>query len=372
MNALILSCGTGGGHNAAACAIKEELENRGHTATFFDPYTLKSSRLARVIDNVYIGLAQHAPKVFGAVYAIGNLYRRLPWRSPVYFVNKYLVNDLSQYLNDHPADIIIMPHIFPAEILTYMRNSGMDIPETILIATDYTCIPFAEECTCDAYVTPSPRLTDEFIRRGVPADRIYPFGIPVRSCFQSTLSRQTAKAMLHLEADKHYLLISGGSIGASKLKKILPLLCKITAETDYRIIVICGTNESLRKELSRRYGGQAIILGSTDHIELYMCACDLYFTKPGGLSVTEAAVMEVPLALLPPIPGCESHNLRFFCRAKMAFPAKPSVGNLKKILTLLSAPENQTKMKDAQRKGISKNAAQSICDLAEKMVDLPQ
>ena len=30
MEALILSCGTGGGHNAAGYAVKEELERRGH------------------------------------------------------------------------------------------------------------------------------------------------------------------------------------------------------------------------------------------------------------------------------------------------------------------------------------------------------
>ena len=31
MRVLILSCGTGGGHNAAASAMKEALEARGHS-----------------------------------------------------------------------------------------------------------------------------------------------------------------------------------------------------------------------------------------------------------------------------------------------------------------------------------------------------
>ena len=30
MDALILTCGTGGGHNSAAKAVKEEMERRGH------------------------------------------------------------------------------------------------------------------------------------------------------------------------------------------------------------------------------------------------------------------------------------------------------------------------------------------------------
>lgn len=54
MDALILSCGTGGGHNAAGAAIKEELIKRGYNVKFFNPYALKSNRLARVIDRAYV------------------------------------------------------------------------------------------------------------------------------------------------------------------------------------------------------------------------------------------------------------------------------------------------------------------------------
>ena len=37
MKALILSCGTGGGHNAAGRAIKEELERRGDPVLMLNP-----------------------------------------------------------------------------------------------------------------------------------------------------------------------------------------------------------------------------------------------------------------------------------------------------------------------------------------------
>ena len=91
MDALILSCGTGGGHNAAASAIVEELTSRGHRAVMLNPYMLHSRRLAEKIDSLYIKAAQKAPTAFGAVYSAGELYRRLPFRSPVYFVNYSMV-----------------------------------------------------------------------------------------------------------------------------------------------------------------------------------------------------------------------------------------------------------------------------------------
>ncbi len=87
MEALILSCGTGGGHNAAAAAIRDELERRGHRCQLLNPYTLDGAQTAKTVDHAYVGLVQHAPGVFGLVYCIGGLYQRLPFRSPVYFGN---------------------------------------------------------------------------------------------------------------------------------------------------------------------------------------------------------------------------------------------------------------------------------------------
>ena len=58
MNVLILSCGTGGGHNAAGAAVQKQLQKQGHQVVMINPYQLKSNRLAGVIDKVYIGLVQ--------------------------------------------------------------------------------------------------------------------------------------------------------------------------------------------------------------------------------------------------------------------------------------------------------------------------
>ena len=67
MDALILSVGTGGGHNAAGYAVKEELLRRGHNVEMMNPYDLKSSKTSKIIDNTYIKLVQTVPKAFGLV-----------------------------------------------------------------------------------------------------------------------------------------------------------------------------------------------------------------------------------------------------------------------------------------------------------------
>lgn len=60
------------------------------------------------------------------------------------------------------------------------------------IGTDYTCIPFWEETDLDAYFLPHEDCVSEYVHRGIPADRLYPYGIPVSGAFlrQRTASWQ--------------------------------------------------------------------------------------------------------------------------------------------------------------------------------------
>ena len=124
MDALILSCSTGGGHNAAGTAIKEELEVRGHHVTMMDPYELVSHKLAEEVGNIYVKMVQHSPKLFGFVYSLGGIVRNIPGKSPVYYANIRVAKKLRQYLQKSPADVILMPHLYPAELVTYLKKKG--------------------------------------------------------------------------------------------------------------------------------------------------------------------------------------------------------------------------------------------------------
>ena len=86
-----------------------------------DPYTLVSEELANKVGQTYIKLVQKSPKLFGAVYDLGNAYRKLPGRSPVYHINGKMAPYMQKYLAEHLTDVIVCTHLYPAEILTHMR-----------------------------------------------------------------------------------------------------------------------------------------------------------------------------------------------------------------------------------------------------------
>lgn len=370
MEVLILSCGTGGGHNEAGNAIREELEQRGHRVTMMNPYELRDHKTAETVNQLYIRTAQAAPHFFGVLYSLGNLYRRLPVHSPVYYMNGKMSGYLRRYLEEHPVDLIIMPHIFPAQILLSMKNHGMKIPKTMLIATDYTCIPFTEESDCDAYIIPSEDLKPEFVKRGILAERIYPYGIPVRKAFREQKSKTDAIAKLGLDSDKQYILVSGGSIGAGKVAWLVALLyhwCKKKANMN--ILVICGNNTALYHRLQKRYKKKVHVIGYTDKMAEYMKASRVFMTKPGGLSITEGAVIGTPMIHVASIPGCESRNLQFFEERGMSIPVRATRRNVWKALKYLQDREQCQAVIKAQQNTIHRNATEAIVDLAEDMVN---
>ncbi|MCD7754690.1 MAG: hypothetical protein LUH41_09185 [Clostridiales bacterium] len=366
MEALILSCGTGGGHNAAAAAIRDELERRGHRCRMLNPYTLDGAQTAKTVDHAYIGLVQHAPGVFGLVYCIGGLYQRLPFRSPVYFANAKTARALGDYLAEHRFDVVITTHLFPAEMLTWLKERRSDLPPTVFVATDYTCIPMVGETECDCNVIPAPELAEEFARRGLDENTLFPLGIPVKSDFADGTDRREARKALGLDENRRYILVAGGSIGAGSVERTLRVLLSHYRREDTELIVVCGNRQALCDRIQKRYGDKATVLGYTDRMAEYMKACDLLITKPGGLSSTEAAVAGIPLIHTSPIPGCETSNMRFFRQHGMSV-AVPGPG--RRLVAACDALLDGKGTDRPREMPVNPRAASDICDLAERLAE---
>ena len=371
MEALILSCSTGGGHNTAARALKQELESRGHNAVMMDPYELVSKKLAKEIGDVYIKMVTVSPGTFALVYKLGNLVRHIPMNSPVYYANVAVAKKLGEYLNEHHVDVIITTHLYPAELITYLKKNYKNMPASIFVATDYVCIPFTEETNCDYYVIPGVHQAHDFIRRGIPESKLVPLGIPVAEAFERDMSKEEAREYLGLEPNKKYILLAGGSMGAGNIDKtIQTILPYFEKNLIYgQLIIISGNNEKLYNKLSRKYGRKIILIKHTNEMAAYMRACDIFISKPGGLSSTEAAVSGVPCIHMKPIPGCETYNTRYFKKSGMSVPINKQSWSLKLALKKLDKPKALEKMRECQKNGIPQNARARICRFAEMMVE---
>lgn len=361
MRVLVLSCKTGGGHDAAGMAVKEEMERHGHEVVFLDYLTLASEKTARVVGQAYIDIVKFMPKVFGMVYRLAGIVSRTVEHSPVYYVNAKMKKYLEVYLKEHPTDVIVMPHLYPAETVTYMKRSGCDLPLTLVIMTDYTCIPFWEETECDYYVVPHKELEPGIVKRGVPKEKLLPFGIPVSRRFLEAPEREEARTFLHIPARQKVHLIVGGSMGAGDLMKLTDEIYAMGGRRE-RVIVICGDNKKLANKLNARYRDEALvqILGRTNRMEWYMKACDCMYTKPGGLTSTEAAAARILTVHTAPIPGCETKNREFFTKRYLSVSGRTVREQAKKGRDLLESNDLRQKMKRAQEIYVPGDAARKI------------
>ncbi len=365
MDALMLTCGTGGGHNTACAAVAEAMAARGHAVTTLNPYTLKNDQVAEVIDKAYILLAQKAPNAFGAAYKLGDVYRKLPFPSPVYQLNRQMEPVLERYMEQRRFDAVVTTHLFPAEILTSMKRRGSSVPRTYFIATDYACIPFTEETDLDRYIIPAKELTEEFVGRGIDRSRIRPLGIPVRRQFTGKEDRASIRERLGMDPGKKMILVAGGSIGAGHIQQVVGILLD-RYESSAQIVVICGSNRELEEHMRASFGGRCAVLGFTDQMADYMKACDLYLSKPGGLSSTEAAVVGTALVHITPIPGCETSNMHFFAENGMSLAVNSPEHELIDACDRLLEESAREKMIAAQRRVIPADAATAICELLEE------
>ena len=133
-------------------------------------------------------------------------------------------------------------------------------------------------------------------------------------------SKEEARRAFGMGPTQRQLLIVSGSMGCGPIPELIEaVLAK--KDDDLDVTVACSTNERLRKELTERYIGRKDIhvLGRVEDMSLLMDTADVYLTKPGGISTTEAAVKGLPLVLMNTVGGCESYNLQHFQHAGAAW-----------------------------------------------------
>ena len=145
MKVLILSCNTGGGHNAAAAALAEELSARGHESRTYNTLDFLPKGAADLISRGHDFAYRYAPKLYGAGY---RMEEKRP--SPLLYENSIRgIGPLYEALVDLGADAAICVHVFPAMMMTELRcGYGLRMP-TWFVATDFTCSPGVGELQLD-------------------------------------------------------------------------------------------------------------------------------------------------------------------------------------------------------------------------------
>ena len=371
MRVLILSCSIGGGHNACARAVSDELTDRGSECVTRDALRFVYRGLPSLFSRGHVWIYRHTPSVFGKVYRFGEthpasfrpgtLFRRLFRRG---------TRRLGKYLREGGFDTVVCTHVFPAMMVSDVLRAypeGAKKPRTCFIATDYTGSPGLAESDMDTYFIPDRALVHFFAVGDITADRMQASGIPVRRAFYRHTPRETAKERAGLPRDCRHMVMMCGSMGCGPMYGLTLGLAR-QLQGNELLTVVCGTNKSLYRRLNRKCAGnpRVRILSYVREVAGLLDSADLYLTKPGGISVTEAAEKRLPMVLIDTVAGCEDYNLHFFVGLGAAKTAPDERATCALCLRILRDDAERSAMSAAYEKRQAGCGARFICDTLQK------
>lgn len=371
MRVLIMTCNTGGGHNACSKALQDMFTENGHSCEVVDAVGFVSEKLSKFLDWGHTTMYRHIPKLFRFGYGFAEKHpAMLDEDAAVYKLLTDGTKQLHSYIETGQFDTVICAHVFSGLLIRQLLKEYPMKLKTAFVATDYTCSPGAANGELDYYFIPAESLTEEFIAQGVPEEKIIASGIPVRSEFYGHGSKAQAKQALGIDSRHTHLLMMCGSMGCGPIEKLTKLFSRQMA-TNMELTIVCGSNEKLKEELTETFGAlpNIHIHGFVRDISTVMDSADLYLTKPGGLSTTEAAAKRLPMVFIDAVAGCEKYNLNYFVSLGGAVTADGPEDLAKLCTELMQDPIKRSAMAIALETAIPPNAAQQIYDA---MKELPE
>ena len=351
MKILVLSCSTGGGHNACGHYIEREFKENNVECDFADYFDVLGPKAKKRAEKIYLDTTKGNGEIFKLVYKIGEAYSNTRIPSPVYGLNKLSKNKLYSYIKKNNYDLVICSHLFPAMAVTTLKKEGKNV-KLINVATDYHVIPFWEETEPDYFVIPHVSLKEDFIKKGFKEETLLDFGISVSTSFH------TIKNSLNLPTDKDVILITSGSMGFGKMQEIVEAILKDISNVC--VVAICGNNDELYSKLKKINNPNLIVKGYVNNINEYISASKIVLTKPGGLTSTEVGVIRKPMIHLMPIPGVENYNAEFFKKNGLSLVSNNVEEVVINTTKLLKDKNLQEKMVKNQSKIINRNSAKNL------------
>ncbi len=323
MRVLIAFSDTGGGHRAAATAIRDGLVdaasarwgenapfNRPLDVTLVDPYAMTSRWPFDRLSAAYPVVVNRAPWIWRSGFALTNTTRRtatlqmLAWPALRRTFHKLTTMDAPDLIvSTHPLLTTPLRRVFPRTPLAVVVTdlvSGHD--------------SWYQRCA-DVTIVPTDPARDRALRCGVSAGAVHVIGVPVSPHFVSRPGdRNVLRTMLGWSVHRPTIMLIGGGDGVGPLEQILSAIDSARLPCD--VAVVTGRNAALAERLrARKWLGVVHVYGFVDRLGEMMRASSALVTKAGPGTISEAYAAGCPMLLYGAIPGQESGNVDYVCNA---------------------------------------------------------
>ncbi|MBO1581121.1 diglucosyl diacylglycerol synthase [Bacillus sp. XF8] len=255
---------------------------------------------------------------------------------------------LRALLHAEKPDIVI--NTFPIIAVPELKKqTGFTIP-VYNVLTDFCLHKIWVHREVDRYFVATDYVKKVMVEIGVPPERIVETGIPIRKNFELTINPEILYSKYHLSREKKILLIVAGAHGV--LGNVKGLCQSFMTVPNLQIAVVCGKNETLKQELLEleEQNPEALkVFGYVENIDELFRITSCMITKPGGITLSEAAALQVPVILYKPVPGQENENAMYFEKKGASLVIREDEDVFAKTKALLEDDMKLLQMKEAMK-----------------------
>ncbi|MBS1797408.1 MAG: glycosyltransferase [Acidobacteria bacterium] len=265
-------------------------------------------------------------------------------------------------------DLIVAAEVGACEIAVIAKREGLTNAPIVNVITDFEAEPVWVKPEIAAYAVASPEVGRQLEGWDAPADRIVVCGIPLDDSFARRHDAAGTRRAFGLD-ERPAVLLMGGGMGPTRMDEIAAgLLCE---GEDLQIVALPGRDHRTRARLGRLRSSETValhVLDWTDKVAALMQTAAVLVTKPGGVTLSEAAATGLPLVLFDPIPGPEEKNAARFVEAGAAVLADRTDTAVAAVRQLLADATKRAAMSAAARRLARPAATGKIVRTIERIV----
>ena len=360
------------GHHRASLAIEGALKKMDKQVEILNIDFLRYFHplLGRATNKIYLEVIKKMPQKWEYAYNNQKVYKRLQKSRKL--LSFFKSARLKRLLKNFKPEIIVCTQAYPAWMMAeYKDKKDLHIP-VVGVLTDYAPHLYWLHPKIDFYVVASLEAEKALVKMGVEKTRISNFGIPIDIKFFDKIDKRKIIKKIGLIESSPIILVMGGRNGLGPIKKLVKSFEKFSYYSP-QVIIVCGKNKELKKELREKSNFLHYplkIFGYVENINELMKISSLIITKAGGLTVSESLVCGLPMIIINPIPGQEVNNAEFLLKKDLALMAQDEEEAVKLTFNLLSDRDKLQEMifniKNFSKSNATVRIASLIFDIVNK------
>jgi UDP-N-acetylglucosamine:LPS N-acetylglucosamine transferase len=307
---LVISGSVGAGHDGAADELISRLAKLGIAADRRDYLDALPRACRYMLRDGYRLSVGYAPSFFDWMFAH---LEHAGWVQRVALgLCRMAQRHVLRWVGDH--DVVVSTYMLASQTLGQLKEAGSLDATLVTFLTDPAVHRLWVHPAVDHHVT----VTEATARMGhlvyrTPMRAVGGLVSPRFAHRPESAHRHRLRAELGLSPDGPVVLLATGSLGMGDVPHVVR---SISSSGVAEVVVLCGRNDRLRKQLSTHSG--VVALGWRDDVPELMAAADVLVHNAGGLSLTEALTAGLPAVTYRPIPGHGIANAQVLADAGLA------------------------------------------------------